>query len=384
MSLVTGPDEGDEPAGAAPRYGMLETVRQFALERLVAAGEAEAFGERHAAHFAALAEAAAPEMTRPATAEWLARLDRDYDNLRATLTWSLAHGAPNRAARIAWSLAWFWYVRGHLSEGRRWMEQILQDGNRLGPRETAQALAVFGMLIWAQGECREAETRLAEAETLGSAVGERSAEAFAHLVHAHANLALGDGPGALTHAAEAERLYHELAEPASIGVAMTVAAQVALFRGDLGDARTRLVAAETRMRAAGAPWPIALVLNLRSLVLLLAGDDAGTLTLLRESLALSHSLRDTAALPYTLVLLAGALTGLGRDLPAARLFGAAERLHERTGAHLTNPLNRQLHEQRLDTVRARLDPVAFAAAWEAGRALSLQETIAEAIGWSEA
>jgi DNA-binding CsgD family transcriptional regulator/tetratricopeptide (TPR) repeat protein len=112
--------------GTEPRFVMLETIREFGLERLRASGEEEAIRARHAGVFAALAEATEPQLRGREQAAHLDRLDAEHDNLRAALGWLL--GTPDgaeRALALAGSLHWFWYLRGHFSEGRRWLAAAL-------------------------------------------------------------------------------------------------------------------------------------------------------------------------------------------------------------------------------------------------------------------
>jgi predicted ATPase len=113
-----------DPAADEPRYRMLETIREFAAEQLAAAGEPARTQRHHAAFFLAMAEHAAVRMHGPEEDTWLRRLDRDHDNFRAVLRWMLAEGQARAALRLAVALWWFWYVRGHVREGRGWLEDV--------------------------------------------------------------------------------------------------------------------------------------------------------------------------------------------------------------------------------------------------------------------
>ena len=123
-SLVTVSDGAD----GEPRIGMLQTIREFALEQLAGSGQQDEVGRRHAEYYLALAERAAPELRGEQQLEWLGRLEEEHDNLRAALSWSLSstereatkNGRTEIGLRLAGALIWFWYNHSHAAEGRRW------------------------------------------------------------------------------------------------------------------------------------------------------------------------------------------------------------------------------------------------------------------------
>src|SRR6185369_14925145 len=135
-----------------PRFWMLETIREYAGERLEESGEAGDVRQQHVAHFLALVESADPEMISPRQLEWLMRLDAEHDNIRSALAYSLWQEDAESALRITASLGTFWNIRGHLSEGR------IMLGDALGMAGAAQrtalrarALHVAGELAFVQG-----------------------------------------------------------------------------------------------------------------------------------------------------------------------------------------------------------------------------------------
>ena len=137
-SLVVAEEDGEGHA----RFRLLETLREYARERLEASGEADAVHRRHLAHFTALAEAAAPELEGAAQRRWLDRLEREHDNCRAALRWALAHPEPEaveQGLRLAGALPWFWLTRGHLREARAWLDALLALPARRRARRRAGA-----------------------------------------------------------------------------------------------------------------------------------------------------------------------------------------------------------------------------------------------------
>ena len=135
------------------RYRLLETVRQYARERLVESGGGEAVRERHRDYFLALAEEAEPKLMGAEQAEWLQRLEEEHENLRAGLDWSLAEAGSGGGLRLCGALQRFWITRGHLSEGREWCARVLgKAGGEERTPERAKALNAAGALAYYQGD----------------------------------------------------------------------------------------------------------------------------------------------------------------------------------------------------------------------------------------
>ncbi len=162
-----------EPNEAKTRYGMLEPVRQYALERLQEGDEEEQTRTRHAAFFLALAERAEPELWKPNQLEWLDRLEIDHDNLRAALSWTVEQGHEEAGLRLSVALRRFWSVRGYLEEGRRWLETALSTCSSLESSIRARTLHGIGSLALEQGDRRLADRVLQESLALRRALGDK-------------------------------------------------------------------------------------------------------------------------------------------------------------------------------------------------------------------
>ena len=147
----------EEGPKGEPRFVMLETIHEFAREKLEQSGEAEEIKRAHAQYFLTLAEEAYPEL-KGANQLGVARaLEAEHDNMRAALTWALERKEVEVALRLGGALWWFWSIRGYYSEGRRWLEEALAIEGRGLPEVRAMALAGVGWLAWDQGDYDRAQ-----------------------------------------------------------------------------------------------------------------------------------------------------------------------------------------------------------------------------------
>nr|MBA2598025.1 tetratricopeptide repeat protein [Chloroflexia bacterium] len=159
------------------RFGMLETVSEFAGEQLAAHGELEMVRGQHARYFLALGEAAAPHLRVAGQTAWMDRLEAEHPNLRAALAWLLAAREGEEAVRLAGALWWFWYIRGYPSEGQQWLSRTLASGGSSIAR--AAALVGAGWFALDQGDVTPGLAALEEAVALQRAAGDRQGIATA-------------------------------------------------------------------------------------------------------------------------------------------------------------------------------------------------------------
>lgn len=274
------------PGEVGLRYGMLEPVRQHAREKLEG-GEEEQVRGRHAEYYEALALRAELELNGAGQVEWMGRLGREYDNLRAAIGWLLDRGAAERVVRIGWGLWWFWLVRGFLVEGRRWMERALASGAKLSAICRAKALTVGAGLAWARGDYNRAAATLAESVRLARGASDRAVLATALLLMAFTAVARGDRARAAAAADESFLLHRAFGDGSGACLALLAAAHAAGAGGDLARAVRLVDEGEALARESGAPFSLASALNVRAMLLQLRGDDVRAVGLLRESLGLS-------------------------------------------------------------------------------------------------
>jgi predicted ATPase/DNA-binding SARP family transcriptional activator len=181
----------EEDVGGESRFVMLETVHEYAVERLEEGGEAEGIRRTHAEYYLALAEEDNARLRGPYAAEGLERLEVEHDNMRSALQWALKTGEAELALRLGGALWWFWSVRGHYGEGRRWLEQALAMDGRITPGSMAMARAGVGALARDQGDLDRAEEAAARGlELLAEEATENSGEANLHLLFTLAHVAL--------------------------------------------------------------------------------------------------------------------------------------------------------------------------------------------------
>ena len=153
------------------RYRMLEPLRQYAQEKLEESEEAQATKRAHAEYFLALAEEAEPRLWESGDKAWFGRLEREHDNIRAALSWTLEHGEAELALRLGGALRWFWSARGYYGEGRRWLERALSEEGRTSAKARAKALDGVGWLASEQRDIERAEAAAEEGLKLSEEAG---------------------------------------------------------------------------------------------------------------------------------------------------------------------------------------------------------------------
>ena len=370
QSLLTRGDDSD----GEPRYFMLETVREFALEQLEASGEAEATRRRHAAFALRLVEDIAPRREGPDEAIRLDRLAAELPNARTALDWALAHEPPEVALRLAADLGWFWYSRGDPREGERWLAAALARGGGGAPRADAlYAAAMLASFRDLAATAALAEESLALARASGYAYG----SARALLALAVAAEWAGDFDRAAARYEESLALWRDVDRPFWAAVTLANAAGPHLWRGEPARARPLAEEGLALARAVANEFGLAVALGPVAVLAWDRGDLALAARLYAERLSLWMALGDRPGIGGTLAGLAGVALAHGQPERAARLLGAAYALRDAAGAA---HLHHHVHGERvLAATRASLDEGAFAEAWAAGRALPVEAAIADAV-----
>ncbi|HEV2125284.1 MAG TPA: tetratricopeptide repeat protein, partial [Chloroflexota bacterium] len=395
----------EEDARGQPRFRMYEMLREFTLEQLDACGEEEAARQAHAIYFLEFAEQAEPKLASASQREWLDRLEAEHDNLRRALRWLLDHHQMEQALRLSSALWEFWYARGYLGEGRRWLQEVLSATREpLGESwaaSRAKALNGAGVLAHYQGDLSQAATLSGESLRLyrrlndkrgiaaalhGLAIVSRSGgdyasaramyeEAVALLREvgdtwgtAYALFYLGtvywlrgDYDEARRHVDEALALAHRVGDQQGVAMGLTVLGYIAHSQGDDSTAQKLCTEALPVVRGLRLGRQTAQVLWGLGNAALGLGDYAAARTRFEESIARFIQLGDRSFIGGCLDGLAGVAVAQGRPTWAARFLGMADSLLQTMGA--PRAISRQAEYKRnVAASHATLGEVAFAAA----------------------
>ena len=409
-----------EGTDGEPRFVMLETLREFGLERLEASGEQEMIRYRHANFFLSLAEQAEAGSESVEQVQWINRMEQEHDNLRAALEWSkAADGTGELCLRLAGTLGLFWEARGYFGEGRERLSAVLSTVAAQG-RTAARAklLARAAELAYRQSDyaatvafaeeslaiCREVGDKQGIASALIK-LGNAAVEAGDYLTasgfleealtiwreledkHGTARALISLGWTALrpgdTHLAnerleEALALSRELEDTRSIGFELSGLGEVAMRQGDYARA-TRLIEESLELRRQlGNKWGVGVSLGMLGWVAMREGDWNRAIARLGESLEVRREIGDMGGSAWCLERLAEVALAQGKPEKAVRLLSAASAQRIFIGS-VIDPVDQPEYESTRTSLRAELGEERFAATWDEGRALTLEQAIAYAL-----
>jgi predicted ATPase/class 3 adenylate cyclase len=356
------------------RYWMLETIREYAAERL---GESQVEEETRRRH-ARCMEARYAELDRSNPASWVPAAEDDRDNLRAALRWALDAHEAESGLILANSYATLCVFHGPFAEGRAWLVAALEEGAAASPVARWRALNSAGGLAHRQADFEEAtaygEKALALARTMDDpqALG-RSLRNLGLVVGSCEDF---DRSDALQR--EALAVFSETGNDLEVRESLGMLAYLAIARGDLDSARSAIEDALARARDAGDQRGIQLnVSNLGHVLARLECFDEA-LEPLRESLLLAQERLEVKSVADQLLDMAIVAAGVGRAEDATVMLGGAEALYEATGSGF-EPVGSQAHEQTLSTVRRELDSEVIAEAWRRGKGMTVDELVSYAV-----
>jgi predicted ATPase/class 3 adenylate cyclase len=374
-------EEGPE---GEPRFVMLETIHEYARERLGASGEAEATRRLHAEYFLALAEEAEPGLSGAEQLACLGRLEAEHDNMSAALTWSLER-EPETALRLAGALARFWEKRSYFSEGSRWLEAALRLSDRFEAATTeaarrARLLSEAGTFAFFRTDFEHAIVLHGEALGLYRELGDDSGVAFALLCLGAQHMEMGDPESGAPYLEEALALSRRIRDKRNTAGSLHNLAEVERQRGNYGRAKTLGMESIALSREMEDKWQLAAVVGWVGLLEVWSGGEGDLAEgFLKEALALDRELGSWAYGAYCLEGFAGLAGARGQVARAARLWGAAEVLRTDIGAPPSLDA-RPLYERSLAAARAQLGEEAWEAAFAQGMAMSAEEATDYVLG----
>ncbi|MCW5852695.1 MAG: tetratricopeptide repeat protein [Anaerolineae bacterium] len=326
----------DTVGHAQARYRLLDTIRDYALEKLGEAGETVRLCDRHLALFLALAQEAEPKLRGPEQTTWFERLDVERDNLRAALRWA-ATQAPDLGARACWALGWYWLRRGLFSEGRQWTETMLAglpDGSAdvADDVRRAQALVVRGMMGIYQSDGPLARASLKEAVSRFRAVGDKRCLAIALAWLGLASALQMDGAAQRLAAHESIALSRELNDLWWLAWALVSAASPTSYLDDLATVEARVRESQAHFTQVGDPWGVAYSHVALAGICLNRGDYTGVREWGDKCLPLLKDLGDEANANLALSFMAPAASLEGDHDRARQLSEECLPLSTRLGA----------------------------------------------------
>ena len=370
-SLIT----ATEAADGTPRFGMLETIREYAMEQLGRMGDLRQFQLSHLQYFITLAESAEPYLQQEGRHLWQVRLQQEADNFRAALQWALDEREAG-GLQLASALGTFWIVSGQFSEARYWLERTLAAIASASSTVQAKALAALGNIAVRQGDYVRVKSCTEERIRLCRELGDRAGEAESLRV-------LGDMAAADEEFGDAQELYfeslsmfRELGHTAGIAHVMNNLGELARYREDMAAARGYYAESLRLSEEAGDQSSAARALFNLGWVAFHESGVADAARLFQASLAIQQRLGGSPhRIVFCVMALAAVAAAQGEIHRAALLFGAAEVLRQSIGISL-DPADRIEYDRHLRLVRQQLPGDEFQNAWNEGSRLSLQEAAA--------
>ncbi|HEX9738384.1 MAG TPA: adenylate/guanylate cyclase domain-containing protein [Candidatus Limnocylindria bacterium] len=367
----------DEGVHGGSRFMMLETIREYALEQLLASGERDELARRHAEHFTAVAEATEPELTKSPDA--VERIDHDHDNFRSAVAWAIGSDDAELGMRLGYALWRFWQLRSHLSEGRMWFDRLLALPSA-GARNAARAKGLTGAagIAYWQNEYPTTETWYVEAESIYRDLGDHRGLAGA-LYNTGLMLSLrGDVEGSLDRIREGTALARDIGDLELELQFLSGEGYTAFMVDDFVTARRVLDEALAIAERTGNQFAIGSAHHVVAQVARLDGRLAEASEHYRNSIGIARALGDTVAVTEPLQGLAAVLVATGDADRGVRLLGANAAIRERAGGgpppewlRLGDPFSE---------ARRLLGENRYRVAWEAGLMMSVDEAIADALG----
>lgn len=358
-----------------PRYMVLETVREFALERLIARGEDKAIQQRHMDYYLHFTEAHAPDLIGAEAVATVAQFEEEHPNVRAALQWALDNDLVT-AVRFSVAIWRFWLWHGHLSEGRAWLETAL---TRTASTPTLPAL--YATLLHVTGDISRVQTDYAHALDLFTAELTirrqlSDTQGIARCLHTLGIIAddQGEYARAVELHTEALSLVRQLDDPYSLSFILASLGDALLAQGELAGAEPLYTESLRVARHLKYSWGIGYVLTGLGSLAHVQGNTSQALAYYQESLTLHQQIGNKLGVAACLAGLARLASTQEQPEQVARLLGAAVTLREQVGAPRA-PAEAIIDEQASSAARAMLGEDVFMRLWEQGRSMPLAHVV---------
>jgi non-specific serine/threonine protein kinase len=361
---------------------MLEPIRQYARERLEESGEADATRNKHAAFFLALAEEAEENAGREEHAQWLGRLGQEHDNFRAALSWAADKGNVQLGLRLSAALGGFWFIRGHFSEGHRWLKETLENSSTTATPARAKALVYSAWMAWERGDYEQSKKYSEECLTLSRELGDEPSIAAALYSLGVVAMIETEFERASALLEEAIALQRALGDTAGLARSMTILGLLAMVQGDHVRAQASYEEGLPLAREANDGPAIGYAHCLGATAALAREDHQQMRVICEEGIKLSQQMGYKHALVLILQVPAASAQAQGKPVHSARLWGANEALRESIGATFS-PVEAYFYGPYIDAARAQLDEETWEAAWAEGQAMTQEEAIEYALSEEE-
>ncbi len=375
QSLVVAEAEAD----GSVRYGMLEPVRQYALEKLEHSGQAQEVRRRHAAFFLALVEEAGKALAGPDQGEWFDRLETEHDNLRAALLWSLEGDEPHIGLRLAAVLWRMWNARGYMQEGRGWLEKALSGTEDRPSPERATALNGAGALAYQQGDINSARGLFENSIEMGRALEDKLIVSKAMGNLASFMLGVNEFKQAKALFEQCLVMDRELGDRSRIAYSLGGLADVFYSLGDIDKGIEYYEQSLALHRELGDRRSIGITLNNLGELAQLQGDLEKAEDLYKQSMAVVREIDDRWLTVHVLMTMGSLAAIQNRQERAVRLLAAVDALRRKIEfefqAHTLAD-----YEQAVQRAREALAAERFEAAWQRGSTMSLEEAVRYAMG----
>jgi predicted ATPase/class 3 adenylate cyclase len=382
QSLVRADEDADEPW-----FAMLETIREYAGEMLAGSGEAEAIRDRHAAAMLELAQLAAPQLSGADQRTWLERLEREHDNMRAALDWSISRPDPALGARLSFALWRFWQQRGYLNEARARFEQLEAQGWTLDPTDQARFDEAFGGVAYWQSDRETATRHYDRALEIWRELGDRREIANALYNRSYADM-IDVMEGVITELPkdfatpmldEALAIYRELGDKGGEGNILWGLGSIYYFTADAATAEGWYHQALELHRAAGNRTMEAWSLHMLALAIVGQRRFGESAVVARHALQHFYEAGDVSGVTLVLDDLAIVAIGEGDPIRAGRLWGAARHLQQTTGTALADYVEQNNMLFKVPTPKDALPPDELARYAAEGAAMSFDQVVAYAL-----